>query len=200
MDKDVINNPKLIGKNLKKLRIINEMTIEKASELASLSPATISNAESGKSKMTTMNLRELLKIYDFSLALFVSKIQDEIKDFDLNPERIVQKEEQFLLLDGKRTDGEFSLKLMRPIDELSDESFIQIELDSQKTWPNEFLSIDTKIRGIVQKGEFLIEFDQDENRVQIGEEFMFNGKIPHKYRNFTNQSCVVNLILKRSLI
>ena len=196
MIKDVINDSKILGKNLKKLRQISELKISEVSKQCGISESMISQVESGKKALAPIRLRSLLNVYNYSLGLFISHIHDEYDDFFMNFDEVHGKKENSLLLAGSRNENEFGVLMTRPNKEKDKLQIVEISLEPQQIFPIDHFTIDDRVKGYVSKGELLLEFKNDEFMIKAGEEFEFDGSIPHNYRNFTSNQCVFILILE----
>lgn len=188
MKNDVIDNLKIIAKNLKKLRQIKEITVKDLSKRSSVSVSMISQIENLKQKPSVLTLRKILKALDYSLTLFVSNTQDEIKEFDYEPLELVQNKFKRLLLSGDR--NATKMELLRPTLNPNDLALVEINMLPDCRLFQEPVKTEGKITGYVISGQLLIEFSNDEYIVQQGEEFQFDGNKPFNLRNFTDSKNV----------
>ena len=118
----------LIGKNLRMLRNIKEMTINRAAQHIGFSSGYLSHVENGKRKIKPNDLRNLLKLYGYSLGRFLSEISDSIEECNFDPESLIQKKDHGILLDGSRNNGKFSMLLLRPVMDENDIELIRLSL------------------------------------------------------------------------
>lgn len=193
MNCDLLYNPELIGANLRLLRASNEITLLDAATAAGLSKAFLSMVETGKRNIKFPDLRRLLQSYKYSAGRFFSEALDEESDI-IKTDTVVRKKSQFILLDGTDKESEFHISLMRPLRSPLDVEFLEIYIPPKREIDYEIV-VDAEIRGIVQKGTLLIDFKNDEFIAYEGEEFCFDGKQAHVFRNHTSNPVCANLII-----
>jgi hypothetical protein len=77
-----------------------------------------------------------------------------------------------------------------PTSQLTEQSItaLSAEKNSKKKREHE-------VRGVVQSGTLLIVLNNDEYRAKTGDEFCFDGAIPHIYRNYTTEPVIATLII-----
>ncbi len=199
MKKDILKLPNVIGKNVKKLRVINELTIQQLSNSSKMTVSAISSIENANSLPRPLNLRKLLLAMDYSLALFVSKLQDAEPQFNLDSKRVISKKEDFLLLYGSRKKKSNNVLLVRPIEEISDKEILELNIQANEVLFTESIKLECEVWGILRQGELLIEFEKDEFWIKEGEEFKFRSDDFHNYRSISNQDCKVTLILDKAM-
>ncbi len=193
MPKNIINDDKLTGQNLRQLRIIHEATIEEIAEKSGFSKGFISFVEQGKRKMKFQDLRMLLGIYGFSLGRFLSEIWDGIADDPGKAADYVIEPDDHIHIDGDGGD-EHNITLLRPVFNNSEPEILRIYLPGNYEIPYQF-EIPAEIRGAVRYGTLLVEFEDDEFSAESGNEFKFDGRKPHRYRNFYDDPCSVFLFI-----
>jgi hypothetical protein len=154
--------------------------------------------ENAKIGLKFMTLRKVLLGLDFSVGLFFSKIQDEIQEFSFEPENMVQKRENQILLFGDREKS--NIVLMRPLEELDSEQVLEIKLEpEQYLFPSEII-LDCEFKIIVAFGSLLLEQESDEFWIKTGEQFRGRDFGAHKYRNIGKEKLVFYMILDKALI
>ncbi|HYF01925.1 MAG TPA: XRE family transcriptional regulator [Patescibacteria group bacterium] len=193
--RDLIHNPKLLGENIRRLRTTRDATLEQVAEKAGLSKSFLSLVEAGKRKIQTEDLRQIVVTLGYSLCWFLSQTQDSVEDFPLQPEAIVQKKNNSILLAGERTEGKFHMLLLRPMRTKKDHQLIELYLPPQSQMTGENITISAEVRGIVQRGILLVVLKGDEYVVREREEFCYDGNIPHILRNYTKEPAIVTLFL-----
>lgn len=199
MKKDILKLPKVIGKNVKKLRVINELTIQQLSNSSNMTISAISEIENANSLPRPLNLRKLLLSMNYSLGLFISKIHDEAPHFNLDSKRLVSKKDDFLLLYGSRNKNSNRVLLVRPLENIDEKEVLELNILANEDLFKEKIEIKSSIWGILRQGELLIEFEKDEMWIKEGEEFQFDGKESHNYRSISNIDCVVTLIIETAM-
>lgn len=194
MKNDAIDNLKLIGKNVKKLRQIKEITVKELSLLSGVSQSMISQIENLKQKPTPITLRKMLAPLGFSLCLFLSHSQEEILEFDFSPEEIVQDKFKRILMLGER-DGT-RMELLRPTLKGDDLAMIEINMLPDCRLFSDEINVRGKIRAFQISGRLLLEFKDDEFTIEQGQQFEFDGSKSFNLRNFTDESNVFILIVE----
>lgn len=190
MSIEVIHDPEFIGKNLQRLRSASERTLRDAAERAGISKAFLSLVENGKRRVKAPELRKILNVYNYSVGRFISEALFDVED-ELN---FIQQRKDFILLEGDLNKSVYHILLLRPVLHKHDIELLEIYLPPD-TELNYKLSISAEIRGIMKSGSMLIDFTNDENVANEGDEFSFDGKIPHIYRNHTANPATANLII-----
>ena len=95
---DIIHLPKVLGANLRRLRTMQDVTLDTIAEKTSLSKSFLSLVESGKRKIQTEDLRRVLSCLKYSLGWFLSQTQDSVEDFPLKPDEILQKKNNSIFI------------------------------------------------------------------------------------------------------
>lgn len=183
--KDLLTLPKELGENLRLLRRVCEKTLDDVAAGSGLSKSFVGFVESGQRRIKSQDLRKLLAVYDYTLEWFLSKTQDTVEGFAFDPEAMVQTRNQSILLDGSRKDGEFSLLLLRPMRHAKDTVFLELYLPPETVMTKDFTRASGIIRGYVCDGTLLIEMRDKEHIAREREEFCFDGRKDHIFRNFT---------------
>ena len=185
MKSELHKNSKLIGKNLKTLRTISELTLEELAQKVNLTKGFLSQVEKGNRSLKFEDLLKILKVHKFTAGRFFSLIDPNIQKDNKSLPSIVSDFKKQILLDGDLSLNSFSIILLRSYYE--DKGVEKLKL----FFPPKFKTFDFSlnegtISGIVTKGELLIDFGQDEYRLKEGDEFEFNSKLKHFYRNYTD--------------
>ncbi len=197
---DIIAIPALFGANLRKLRQIREMTIEKASKASGLSVSFISLIEAGKRSVRLEDLRRLLGTYRYSVSWFLSSIQDLVPGKPFDPSAFVQPLSASILLDGNRGSDSYCLLLLRPLRSELDSGVYYLQMPPKYDMTNGFMTINAEVRGVVVRGRMLVSFSDDEFTASAGEEFTFDGKKAHIFRNYSNETTASYLFLNLAAI
>lgn len=192
---DIINIPKVLGENIRRLRMTQDGTLDKLAEKTGLSKSFLSLVESGKRKIKAEDLRRILACYGYSLGWFLSQTQDSVEDFPLQPNAIIQRKNNSILLDGKRTEGKFRMLLLRPMRKKTDYEIIELYLPANSQVTEEHIVIPSEVRGVVMRGTLLIVLKGDEYIAREREEFCYDGRIPHILRNYTDEPVIVTFFI-----
>jgi len=183
---DVLTMPDVIGANLKALRTHCELSLGDVAEISGLSKPFLSLVETGKRTIKPMVLRKILLQCGYSLGFFISEVQqsvDEIKGFR---NTVVNNRQSSLLLDGSRENGKHQVSMFRILNSVTHEQLLQIYIPPEAALHSEFITVNSRIRGIVTQGTILIDFKNDEHIAKEGDEFCYDGSIRHILRNYTH--------------
>lgn len=194
---DLIGLPDKLGRNLRRLRIACDLTLDETARRSGLSKSFLSMLESGKRSVRMTDLRRILSCYRYSLGRFLSEAHelDGEEMPSIEPGRIVQTTTNAVLLDGSRQEGRYHLLLLRPLRHETDCEILELFLPPKSQMTEENMTIEVEMRGIVQKGILLIVLQGDEYIAREGDEFCYDGRIPHILRNYTDEPVIINLFL-----
>lgn len=194
---DLIYLPDRLGANLRQLRQACELTLDETARRAGLSKSFLSMLEGGKRSVKMSDLRRILQCYRYSLGRFLSEAHDPGADDmpELDPHRVVQTHAQGVLMDGSREEGKYHVLLMRPLRHEDDIELIELYLPPQSQMTENNMTVEAEMRGIVRKGTLLIVLQGDEYIAREGEEFCYEGRVPHLLRNYTDSPTIVDLII-----
>lgn len=117
---------------------------------------------------------------------------------------IIQPRSEGIFLVGGRTHPASAphLMLMRPLRHERDLEVLELFLPPTSqltenpitTLPAE-RTLSREVRGVVQSGTLLIVLNNDEYRAKVGDEFCFDGTLPHLYRNYTAEPLTATLLI-----
>lgn len=190
---DLIHNARALGAYLKKLRISKDLTLQHVAERTALSKSFLSMVEGGSRQIKFHDLRQMLICYDYSLGWFLSQTLEAERLATTHG--IVQSRTNGLLMDGSRKDHHYCLLLQRPLRSRNDIELVELTLPAQTQAPEKPLTLQAEMRGVVQRGTLLVLLQGDEYLVRQGEEFCFDGTIPHLFRNYTSEPSIVNCMI-----
>ena len=199
---DIIHHPKLLGESLRRLRLASDMSVQQAANSLGISKAFLSMIESGQRTVKFEMLLGLMRIYRYSLAWFLTQTRDSFlqsvldKPLDQSTHTIVQNRSDALLMTGTRSsDTETRLLLQRPLRSRDDHEWLELLLPPQSQLTEQPLSIAGEVRGVVQRGTLLLVLNNYEYRAKAGEEFCFDGTIPHILRNYLAEPLLATLVI-----
>ncbi|GAB1430840.1 cupin domain-containing protein [Ignavibacteria bacterium] len=175
--------PQIIGEGLRKLRLSKNITLETVAAATGLTKGFLSLVETGRRNINAKDLQALLTQYDSSSALFISLLCGR----GAEPEVIVQKSKNMLLLDGKHGERGCRVLLARPVGTAHEPEITVVDIAPQSLLTSDYTIRHGTIQGYVIAGTLLIEFKGDEAVARAGDEFMFDGRRHHLFRNFTEE-------------
>jgi transcriptional regulator with XRE-family HTH domain len=198
---DLVLQADLLGANLRRLRISRDMTIQQAADAATVSKSFVSMVESAQRSIRFDDVLRLVHAYDVTLAWFLSETRDSFVQSSLDVPleaamtNIVQSPgASGLLMAGDRTNTHPRLVLMRPLRSKNDTEIVELFLPPHTQLTSEPMQTNGETRGIVRSGTLLIVLRGDEYRASAGDEFCFDGRLPHIFRNYTPSECFATLI------
>jgi transcriptional regulator with XRE-family HTH domain len=212
----ILHSPHLLGESLRRLRLSRDMTVQQAADAAGLSKAFISLVESGKRNMRFEDVLRLVHALTMSLGWFVTQTRDSFTQSSLDAPleaamtNIIQSRSEGIILAGtsltaslaKHTQPAPTLLLMRPLRHAHDLEVLELTLPPTSQLTNEPITTllpakgtTHEVRGVVQSGTLLIVLNNDEYRAKAGDEFCFDGALPHLYRNYTNEPTTTTLMI-----
>lgn len=201
-NEDIISHPKLFGESLRRLRIACDMSLQQAADSALVSKSFLSMVESGQRAMRFEDLLRLFSAYRYPFGWFLTQTRDSFLQgiFDEPLDRatlnIVQPRTSSLLMTGERlSDASARLLLLRPLRSRDDSEWLELMLPAQTQLTENSLSLSGEVRGVVQRGTLLLLLDNNEYRAKAGDEFCFDGTIPHLMRNYLTEPLVVTLVI-----
>ncbi len=89
----------------------------------------------------------------------------------MQPNAIIQRKNNSILLDGKRSEGKFRMLLLKPLRKKADNEIIELYLPPHSQMTEENTVIPSEVRGMVQRGTLLVLLKGDEYVVREREEF-----------------------------
>jgi transcriptional regulator with XRE-family HTH domain len=207
---DILQNPHLLGESLKRLRTARDMTVQQTADATRLSKSFVSLVESGKRTISFEDVLRLVHALRMSLGWFVTQTRDSFRQSSLDAPleaamtSIIQPRSEGILFTGKRSNTAPRLMLMRPLRYEQDMQFLELFLPPTSQLTHEPIttlpasnSNIYEVRGVVQSGTLLIIFNNDEYRANTGDEFCFDGTVPHLYRNYTPEAITATLIITK---
>ncbi len=206
-NEDIISHPKILGESLRRLRIARDMSLQQAADSASVSKSFLSMVESGQRTMRFEDLLRLFSAYRYPFGWFLTQTRDSFlqstfdEPLDKAMFNIVQPRANSLLMTGERlSDASARLLLLRPLRSRDDSEWLELMLPAQTQLTENPLSLSGEVRGVVQRGTLLLLLDNNEYRAKEGDEFCFNGAIPHLMRNYLTETLVVTLVITPSAL
>lgn len=220
---DIIHNPKRLGENLKRLRVSSDRTLQQAADHTGLSKSFLSMLESGARSIQFQDLRRIVQYYGYSLGWFLTQTFERdtsggepllsttfSRKKPSRSTRQTRQNESFLpiistdhdgiLMMGTRTKGALRLVLQRPLRSMQDVEVLSLVLPKQSQLTEEEMTVETEVRGVVRQGTLLLVIEGDEYIAREGDEFCFDGSMPHVFRNYTSELTAATLIIHPPLL
>ena len=195
MNDYLLKNKKLLGKNLRILRLSKDCSLEELARVLPISISQMSLIENGKRSIRLYDLKKLLNHLDTTIGYFFSKSYDSIENYNFNPDFILQNKSQAILIDEDK--DKYQLKLLRPVIEKNDIEIL--ELFIKGGYITEKIKFDINIRGIIQKNEITINSDNQNVIAFKGEDILLINNIKYRFFNHTERDTIINLIVSPAL-
>ncbi len=169
-----------IGKELKKIRTEQGITLDMLSKKANVSPGLISQIERGKTCPTVVTLWKILEPLNTSIGKFLTKSEKERKI-------VVKKNERKLM---NLSNSEATYELLTP-DLDGDIEFIKVIMKpGVKNTNDGLISHEGEECGIVVQGKLKIVLDDKEYILEKGDSIRFDSSTPHVFINIGSEKSV----------
>lgn len=169
-----------IGRRLKTLRQRQGLSQRKLAQVAGVSNATVSLIEHGRTDPSMGLLRKILNSLGVSFAEFFSS-------------ETTTGEKYFYARDELSEIGSGPISYLQVGSDLS-ESQLQIlyeRYDPGADTGQSMLSHDAEEGGIVLQGRLELTIGDEVQVLSAGDAYLFNSRLPHRFRNIGNEECLV---------
>ena len=169
-----------IGQRLKTLRQRQGLSQRKLAQIAGVSNATVSLIEHGRTDPSMGLLRKILNSLGVSFAEFFSS-------------ETTTSEKYFYSRDELSEIGSGPISYLQVGSDLS-ESQLQIlyeRYDPGADTGQSMLSHDAEEGGIVLQGRLELTIGDEVQVLSAGDAYLFNSRLPHRFRNTGNEQCLV---------
>jgi len=169
-----------IGQRLKTLRQRQGLSQRKLAQIAGVSNATVSLIEHGRTDPSMGLLRKILNSLGVSFAEFFSS-------------ETSTSEKYFYSRDELSEIGSGPISYLQVGSDLS-ESQLQIlyeRYDPGADTGQSMLSHDAEEGGIVLQGRLELTIGDEIQVLSAGDAYLFNSRLPHRFRNTGNKQCLV---------
>jgi len=169
-----------IGQRLKTLRQRQGLSQRKLAQIAGVSNATVSLIEHGRTDPSMGLLRKILNSLGVSFAEFFSSATST-------------SEKYFYSRDELSEIGSGPISYLQVGSDLS-ESQLQIlyeRYDPGADTGQSMLSHDAEEGGIVLQGRLELTIGDEVQVLRAGDAYLFNSRLPHRFRNTGNEECLV---------
>lgn len=148
------------------------------------------------------DLLSLFSAYRYPFGWFLTQTRDSFRQSTLDEplaqatRNIVQPRTNGLLMTGERlSESRTRLLLLRPLRYREDSEWLELMLPGQTQLTEKPISLRGEVRGVVQRGTLLLVLDNNEYRAKEGDEFCFDGNVPHIIRNYLIEPLVTTLVI-----
>ncbi|WP_298921951.1 cupin domain-containing protein [uncultured Roseobacter sp.] len=177
-----------IGHRLRAIRKKRGLSQRELATRAGLTNGTISLIEQNKTSPSVASLKSLLDAIQISMAEFFATIEEttQSKYFyaageftEIAPPELEGPEAQLLSLRQLGNAQDHSLQVLH-----------ERYAPGADTGP-ELLSHDAEEAGVIIQGQIEITVDDEVSLLGPGDGYLFNSRLPHRFRNLGNEDCVI---------
>jgi len=173
-----------IGKKLQEIRTARGLSQRELASRAGLTNGTVSLIEQNKTSPSVASLKSLLDAIPMSIAEFFATIEemDAVKYF--------YKPSEFTEIAPQAGGSAVSLR------QLGNASNHTLQILDETYAPNadtgpELLSHSGEEAGIVTQGQVEITVDDQVRVLGVGEGYLFDSRLPHRFRNVGTETCKI---------
>ena len=177
-----------IGHRLRAIRKKRGLSQRELATRAGLTNGTISLIEQNKTSPSVASLKSLLDAIPISMADFFATLEDE------NASKYFFTAEEFTELapsgDGKNGSPILSLRQLGSGQGSALQVLHEVYAPGADTGP-ELISHEAEEAGVIIRGEIEITVDDETSVLGAGEGYMFNSRLPHRFRNIGTEECEI---------
>lgn len=179
-----------IGKKLQTVRKARGLSQRELASRAGLTNGTISLIEKNKTSPSIASLKRLLDAIPMSMSEFFSALEDD------SAPRFFYRAEDFIELSPQDIGMEGRNAALVSLRQLGDSSRHSLQV-LHETYPPgadtgaELLAHDGEEAGIIIRGGIEITVDGQVQRLGAGDGYMFDSRLPHRFRNVGDEDCVI---------
>ena len=172
-----------IGQTLRTIRKERGLSQRELAARAGLTNGTISLIEKNKTSPSVASLKSLLDAIPISMAEFFSTIEDT------DAPKFFYRADEFIDVAPMR-DGQVSLRQLGNAGSHTLQVLHETYPPGADTGP-EFLVHQGEEAGIVVQGEIEVTVDGHASVLKKGDGYLFDSRLPHRFRNPGREVCVV---------
>ncbi|UWR22702.1 cupin domain-containing protein [Sulfitobacter sp. S190] len=171
-----------IGHRLKTIRVERGLSQRELAQRAGLTNGTISLIETDKTSPSVASLKSLLDAIPISMAEFFTPIEE-------TGAKVFYRADEFTEL-APQGPGQVSLRQLGNAREHSLQVLHESYPPGADTGP-ELLSHEGEEAGIITRGEIEITVGDDVAVLGAGEGYLFDSRLPHRFRNIGREECEI---------
>ena len=173
-----------IGTRLKEIRKASGLSQRELAERAGLTNGTISLIEKNKSSPSVASLKSILDAIPMSIADFFTTIEDDLET------KYFYKKNELKEISPQGNGAGVSLRQLGNTSNHSLQVLDETYPPGADTGP-ELLSHLGEEAGIVIQGEIEITVDEQVRVLGVGEGYLFESRLPHRFRNIGTDVCKI---------
>lgn len=172
-----------IGQTLRTIRKERGLSQRELAARAGLTNGTISLIEKNKTSPSVASLKSLLDAIPISMAEFFSTIEDT------DTPKVFYTADEFINIAPTR-DGQVSLRQLGNAEQHTIQVLHETYPPGSDTGP-ETLVHQGEEAGIVVQGEIEVTVDGAVAILRVGDGYLFDSRLPHRFRNIGEGTCVI---------
>ncbi|NUH67003.1 cupin domain-containing protein [Sulfitobacter sp. S0837] len=172
-----------IGNKLKLLRKQHGLSQRELAARAGLTNGTISLIEKNRTSPSVASLKSLLDAIPISMAEFFSIIEEE------DTSKVFYRSEELIEI-SPSSQGGVSLRQLGNAENHALQVLHESYEPGADTGP-EWLSHEGEEAGIVVRGRIEVTVDGAVTELQAGDGYLFDSRLPHRFRNLSDTVCEV---------
>lgn len=173
-----------IGSRLRKVREERGLSQRQLAARAGLTSSTISLIEHNKTSPSVASLKSLLDAIPLSLSEFFSAIEET------GPPRYFYAASEFTEISPAHDEAEVSLRQVGDASRHSIQMLRETYAPGGDTGPD-MLRHEAEEAGIVISGVIEVTVGDERRVLNPGDGYLFDSRLPHRFRNIGNSDCVV---------
>lgn len=173
-----------IGGRLRKVREERGLSQRQLAGRAGLTSSAISLMESNKTSPSVASLKSLLDALPLSLSEFFSGLEEE------GPPRFFYAATEFTELSPADAESQVSLRQVGDASRHAIQMLREVYQPGGDTGPD-MLSHQAEEAGIVVSGVIEVTVGDQCRVLNPGDGYLFDSRLPHRFRNIGNTACVV---------
>jgi transcriptional regulator with XRE-family HTH domain len=175
----------IVGRNVKRLRLRRNLSLEGLSKLSGVSRAMLGLIELGRSVPTINIVWKIANAFDVPFSTLVTS-------HDTEPYRLMPADQTKIL---SSVSGEFSSRALFPFDGERQTEFYEIRLKPGCIEQADPHAVGTMENLVVVKGVLEINLGADTLRLSPGDAILFHADTPHSYRNTSKTELLAYLVM-----
>lgn len=172
-----------IGHKLKTIRKERGLSQRELAARAGLTNGTISLIEKNKTSPSVASLKSLLDAIPISMAEFFSTLEDQ------DAPKVFYRAHDFIEVSPQGS-GQVSLRQLGNAEQHALQVLYETYPPGADTGP-ELLAHEGEEAGIVVKGSIEVTVDGNVALLLEGEGYLFDSRLPHRFRNPNESECIV---------
>jgi len=200
MPRHIINDPKYLGANLRRLRSSRDWTVERTAKAAGISKGYVSLVESGKRTPHWTVIMRIVHGLGETLCGFFTRAES----IDPPEDGIRTRRTDRIVIEGETPDDRGNLPpnpkgythILTPYHSGIRTEMVEIHLPPHTEWTPEPISFDARVTAYGVRGRLLMVGGGTEYIMHEGETLFYDARRPHSLRNYTDHSTLAVLAVE----